>query len=360
MCAELSIAQRVDTHQSIGITTGIFTADDYLRSGLITANGNLELTSERAQLATNGVLSRFESGRIAGYLDAAGHLKLGNIRRIQIALESDAGTGVYRGSSSGHYSRFSTRLGSQRLWMVLGVGQARDKTSYTTNRIAGGGYLLRSPFRITANSSVIRSQGETYGNISTVGIGNIGSSEFSLALGATNPPSTKHFTASSFKPWVATSATIPINSAIAFTVSAGKLQPDIERAFQGVTFLTAGIKLTANQPSTTGKSDIAIKNPALVVGKMDSGGYTSLTIYAGAQKSVEIMSDFSEWSPIKMIAIAGGKWTARIQASSGAHSFVIRTDGGAWHVPAGFPAISDGYGSSSGILIIDAATNSTR
>ena len=74
---------------------------------------------------------------------------------------------------------------------------------------------------------------------------------------------------------------------------------------------------------------------------------------APAAARVEIAGDFSGWRPVALARAAGGWWAGQVTLAPGARQIAVRADGGAWLVPPGLPALTDEFGGTVGLLIVE-------
>jgi hypothetical protein len=77
-----------------------------------------------------------------------------------------------------------------------------------------------------------------------------------------------------------------------------------------------------------------------------------LRLVANAAQRVELMADFTDWSPVTMER-SGGTWRLRLPITPGIHRLNVRYDGGPWGVPPATRIVRDEFGGESGELLID-------
>jgi hypothetical protein len=83
-----------------------------------------------------------------------------------------------------------------------------------------------------------------------------------------------------------------------------------------------------------------------------SPALVEFTLAAPGAGQVEIMGDFTDWSPVPMEQ-KGGMWRVRLPASPGLHRANIRWDGGAWRAPPATRVVQDEFGQQSGEFLVD-------
>ena len=87
-----------------------------------------------------------------------------------------------------------------------------------------------------------------------------------------------------------------------------------------------------------------------------AGGQVQLEVQAPAARSVEVSGDFTSWRPVSLSRAAGGRWVVSLPMVSGTHQINIRVNGDRWLVPPGLPPITDEFGGSVGLLVVERKT----
>lgn len=64
-----------------------------------------------------------------------------------------------------------------------------------------------------------------------------------------------------------------------------------------------------------------------------------------------VMGSFSEWHPVAMTD-EGGDWVVRVKVAPGVHHYAFRLADGTLMVPEGVPAVDDGFGGRSAVLVV--------
>ena len=78
---------------------------------------------------------------------------------------------------------------------------------------------------------------------------------------------------------------------------------------------------------------------------------TTLAVRAPKAASVELMGDFTNWTPVVMTQEGGGWWRWRGTLTSGVHRLNVRVSGGAWGVPRGVTQLTDEFGGVVGLIV---------
>jgi hypothetical protein len=90
-----------------------------------------------------------------------------------------------------------------------------------------------------------------------------------------------------------------------------------------------------------------VEGPLVCWGDVDARGHVTAT---GARR-VEIMADFTDWSPLEL-GRSGGPFERELELSAGTHRMLVRIDGGAWRPAANTPAVDDDLGGRVGLLVV--------
>ena len=77
-----------------------------------------------------------------------------------------------------------------------------------------------------------------------------------------------------------------------------------------------------------------------------------LTARIGGVEKVEIMGDFTDWTPVPLTRRGRDHWELLLPMSPGVHQINLRIDGGKWIAPPGIPSTSDGFNGEVGVLVI--------
>ena len=176
--------------------------------------------------------------------------------------------------------------------------------------------------------------------------------------------------------WGGVSAAIWFVDWAAVVGGAGSYPVDLTQGFPGGRYAMLGVRLGPRPIASGGGSSpertsgrapagadlLAVARRAdgvhaMTVGPTSGGAegrrQRMLRVHAPAASRVEIAGDFSGWQPVALTRAGGGWWAAQVTLASGAQQIAVRTDGGAWLVPPGLPALVDEFGGSSGLLVVE-------
>jgi hypothetical protein len=144
---------------------------------------------------------------------------------------------------------------------------------------------------------------------------------------------------------------------VGVVLDAGTYPVDLTQGFPGGRFATLSLRLRTSPSSPRASRSAAAEEAARSKGvasfsvQPGSNG-TTLRLRAPGARSVEVMGDFTAWKPVPMRPAGDGSWFLAVPTARGAHQMNIRVDGGAWSVPPGLPVVTDEFGGSFGLLII--------
>ncbi len=153
--------------------------------------------------------------------------------------------------------------------------------------------------------------------------------------------------------WATATATIWVAPRAAIVMSGGKQPANPARAVPAQTFGSLGM-VFAYLPAHTGVP-VAADQPVAVRSfdiRPVANGMQRILIRIGSVESVDVIGDFSDWEPIKLVRRGTDLWELQLPMDVGAHHINVRVDGGNWSVPPGLPTIKDGFGGEVGLLVI--------
>jgi metal-sulfur cluster biosynthetic enzyme len=83
-----------------------------------------------------------------------------------------------------------------------------------------------------------------------------------------------------------------------------------------------------------------------------ANGMEKIVIRVGGVEGVEVMGDFSDWTPLTLTRRGRDLWELALPLSPGVHSVNVRVDGGPWAPPPGVPTVRDGFNGEVGLVVI--------
>jgi hypothetical protein len=154
--------------------------------------------------------------------------------------------------------------------------------------------------------------------------------------------------------WSTAMATIWLSDRIAI-VGGGGRQPALPlRGLPARSFGMAGLEL-AYWPMS--KTSVPVSLPRSVLVKSfemrpASAGMHKIIIHVRGVETVDVMGDFSDWSPLMLQRRGRDLWELSVPMSPGMHQINVRVDRGAWMAPPGMPTMRDAFGGEVGLISI--------
>ena len=167
--------------------------------------------------------------------------------------------------------------------------------------------------------------------------------------------------------WGSVAATAWLAPNLGLVLSGGTYPIDLTQGFPGGRFVTLSLRIRSSSPGSSrgrlaegsgpasgsdGERERALTFRALPIAR----GQVQLEFEAPAAQSVEISGDFTAWRPVSLSRVPGGKWVVLLAIAPGTHQLNVRVNGARWMVPPGLPPITDEFGGSVGLLVIEHQT----
>jgi hypothetical protein len=132
----------------------------------------------------------------------------------------------------------------------------------------------------------------------------------------------------------------------AWTLSVARQPPDWVRGADAAQWIALGMRFFEASPALARAS-----RARPVVQLSGAGARRLLRVTATGARRVEIMADFTDWSPLEL-GRSGGPFERELELSAGTHRMLVRIDGGAWRPAANTPAVDDDLGGRVGLLVV--------
>ena len=160
--------------------------------------------------------------------------------------------------------------------------------------------------------------------------------------------------ASDSKNWASGTFTMWLAPRAAFVVGGGTQPSNPARGIPARTFGTVGMMFASAWPtkSSVPVSDVNLARIAFFETKPIEAGLQKIIVRVARVESVDVMGDFSDWTPLTMVRRGRDLWELNVPLKPGRHQINIRTDGGKWVAPPGLPKVSDMFSGEVGVLIV--------
>ena len=109
--------------------------------------------------------------------------------------------------------------------------------------------------------------------------------------------------------------------------------------------------------SPVSKSAVPVALPHTVLVKKfemqpGTGDMRKIVIRVGGVERVDVMGDFSDWSPLTLVRRGRDLWELNVPLSPGMYHINVRVDDGPWTAPPGIPTMHDGFSGDVGLIVI--------
>jgi hypothetical protein len=155
--------------------------------------------------------------------------------------------------------------------------------------------------------------------------------------------------------WSSGRATIWLNERVAI-IGGGGRQPALPlRGLPARSFGMAGLEIAYSPVS---KNAIPVSLPHTVLVKKfemqpgSSADMRKIVIRVGGVEKVDVMGDFSDWSPLTLVRRGRDLWELNVPLSPGMYHINVRVDGGPWMAPPGIPTMHDGFSGDVGLIVV--------
>ena len=149
-----------------------------------------------------------------------------------------------------------------------------------------------------------------------------------------------------YSPAVSATAAFWLAANRAITVSVARQLPDFVHGADAVDYVSVGVRLSEPSPRSARAAGV---RPSIQVSGADS--LRTVSVRAPGARTVEVMADFTDWSPIRLAPAQDG-FARTLAVGPGTHHVVVRVDGGAWTPAANTPAVDDDFGGRVGLLLV--------
>lgn len=160
--------------------------------------------------------------------------------------------------------------------------------------------------------------------------------------------------ASDSKHWASGTVTMWLAPRAALVMGGGRQPSNPARGIPGRAFGTVGMMFASAWPKRSGVpvSDVNLARIAFFDTKPTAEGMHKIVVRVARVESVDVMGDFSDWTPLTMVRRGRDLWELTVPIKPGRHQINIRTDRGKWVAPPGLPKMNDMFSGEVGVLIV--------
>ena len=332
--------------------------EGYLPSGVATVSPAINVLWPRASLDVRGTISRFSSGNIAAQGTLSGSL----FSRAFGAFRGEV-FGLAGGTS--HETVGSTRsvlaharvhwLDPRRrggVWLGGGLGQNRDPLATRgILQATGGAWLRRGPLTLSTTLRPTRFDEGEY--LESEALARFRSRYIDLAAGVGARSGAQIGERSA---WGEAEAVIWMLQHVGLVGGLASFPSDPTRGLLGGRSAAVALRFSTRSPPVATPerppsmiAPVAVTEFELVTLRDET---RTVRIRAPAATSVELMADFTAWTPVSLTKVSAGLWELTHPIPSGPHLVNIRVDGGAWRAPAGVTVTVDDFGGEVGLVVV--------
>jgi hypothetical protein len=353
------------TAGSVDVGGSVVEYDGFLASGAAVLSPSFRLDSRVFSIGGQGSWTLFESGSsiLQGSLAAA--WVAGSKGPLRFQLSGSAGASAYRNEqSSGHLlggARVHYLGRSSGVWLGAAAGRSYGAAGVPVE-LAGTAWSVKS--RVTFLGTVTATLHDQIryvdflGTIRWAGPGLEAEARFGARPWGRNFPDAEESLTGVYGEL---DILAPLNRWLSLTLSGGKYRADPVRRTLGAEYLSAGVRLGRSRRSARrvtleaealGGRVVPRESGAPRIEITGGGERRTLRIRAPDAKLVEVMGDFTDWTPVRLVRIEPGLWETELEVPAGVHRVNIRLDGGPWMVPGGTRVERTEFGGAVGILVV--------
>ena len=154
--------------------------------------------------------------------------------------------------------------------------------------------------------------------------------------------------------WAAGSAVIWLTNRVAAVMGGGRVPANPSRGLPARNYANFGLMLSY---SSIPRKTVPVK-PLTVAAVRDfevrtlATGTQKITVRVGGVETVEVMGDFSDWTPLVLMRRGRDLWDITLPVTAGVHEINLRLDGGPWVAPPGLPTRRDSFNGDVGLLVV--------
>ena len=143
------------------------------------------------------------------------------------------------------------------------------------------------------------------------------------------------------------SADWALSPRVGLEVAGGSALADLFQGFPRTGFVSASVRLFLPARAGTG----ALTEARAALAHRDGEGMVTVTFRLEAD-SLAVAGDWNNWTPEPLERVAPGQWRLRHPLTPGVYRFGLVTGPGKWTVPPGYPTVSDDWGGTVAVLVV--------
>jgi hypothetical protein len=369
LTAREAAAQRTQVTASVDAGVASVEYDEFLRASVGTISPSLRVEHGRATFQARGAYSRFETGRysIEGTIAASvvspavwgvrGELYGTASDTRYSGLGDDAATSV---AATGRLHWASARRG---LWVGTGIGAIAQGFYFPDAllQLDAGAWARVGPATITARTLPTRVGDLAYADFMLSSRWEWRHTELTATAGHREGDR-----ANGAADWLEAGGGYWFTDRVAVIGGAGIFPSELWRGLPGGRYVSTAVRLTTRPPRGPDPELLAELTRPYEIGRLRRSraaarqfnvdvlpdGTRTLQIRVPDARAVELMGDFTDWTPVAMARTSADTWTYNVFIGPGVHRLNVRIDGGPWIAPPGLTAARDDFGGEVGLLVV--------
>lgn len=369
LAAPTARAQRTEVTASLDAGGATVKYDEFLRATVGTVSPAVRVEHGRATFLARGAYSRFETGRysIEGTVAASvvspafWHVRgelFGTASNTRYSkLGDDAATNLL---AVGRLHWATARRG---LWVGTGLG-AISKGFYFPDDLVQldvGGWARLGPATLTVQALPTRVGPVEYTDYVLGTRWEWARSDLSLSAGHRDGDREN-----GVANWTEGAAAYWFSDHVAIVGGAGVFPAEVWRGLPGGRYVSAALRLSSRAARGPDPQLLAELTRPYELGRLRRSraaarqfsverlpdGTRTLQVRFPSAGTVELMGDFTDWTPVPMVRSGADMWTFNVFIGPGVHRLNVRIDGGPWIAPPGLTTTHDEFGGQVGLLVV--------
>ena len=363
--AAFTLPAVAQTAGSVDVGGSVVEYDGFLASGAAVLSPSFRFDSRAFSIGGQGSWTLFESGSSIFQGSLAAAWVAASKGSLRLELSGSAGASAYRNEqSSGHLlggARVHFLGKSSGAWIGAAAGRSYGAAGVPLE-LAGAAWSVKS--RVTFLGTVTATLHDQIRYVDFLGAVRWAGPRLELEARLGARPWGRNFAdaeASLTGAYGELDILAPLNRWLSITLSGGRYRADPVRRTLGAQYISAGVRFGAlGRSARRGRLEAEPPGGRVVPRETGAPGLEisgtgegkTLRIRAPDAKAVEVMGDFTDWTPVRLVLIAPGLWETKLEIPAGVHRVNIRLDGGPWAVPGGARVERTEFGGSVGILVV--------
>ena len=153
--------------------------------------------------------------------------------------------------------------------------------------------------------------------------------------------------------WAAGSAVVWLTNRLAAVLGGGRVPANPSRGLPARNYVNLGMMLSY---SSIPRKSVPVTARTAALREFEvrplATGTQKITVRVGGVEKVEVMGDFSDWTPLLLMRRGRDLWDISLPVTAGVHEINVRIDGGPWLAPPGLPTRKDSFNGEVGLLVV--------